>query len=572
MERVLFAPRELPPPPPDVAENPSAYSAWVTTRQRARSDAQRPHHKVAPLRVITVVAGDMAPTAGQTLRSLARQTCGRWRLEISTTAPWLDGVEELVRSNRALRLRGRVRVVVREPGASIVEQMTNLLATKAPESVALIALGDIWEPDAVATLANLAPDEVLYADEDLLLPTGEFVQPVLKPDFSPDFLLSTGYIGRPFAIGHGVAGKLPHLVAQGTAELEHDVALAACEIAHSVVHVPEVLCHRTEARQESVGTSHVEEALRRRAETGAVTIGSCGTFHVLRSGAANPLVSILVPFRDQPRFLRTCVDSVRATTRTERVEFVLIDNGSSDLEMLTLMEELSAYPDVTLLSDPSPFNWARLNNEAAAVARGDVLLFLNDDIEARRDGWLSYLTGHTARTGVGCVGARLLYPNGHLQHCGVVLGLGGAAGHPLIGLPGEKPGYLRMASATRECIAVTGACLASRRSVFEQMGGFDVSLGVDLNDIDYCLRAGAAGYRTVFEPRAELVHHESPSRGTAGGVGDILKFIDRWEARIREGDPYFSPHLTRTSPSCGLAGSDEEEIWNTWYATARADS
>ena len=116
--------------------------------------------------------------------------------------------------------------------------------------------------------------------------------------------------------------------------------------------------------------------------------------------------------------------------------------------MLTLMEELSTHPDVTLLSDPSPFNWARLNNMGVSAAHGSVLLFLNDDIEAQRDGWLSQLTGHAVRAGVGCVGARLLYPNGRLQHCGVVVGLGGAAGHPLVGLAGEKSGYLRMASAT----------------------------------------------------------------------------------------------------------------------------
>ncbi len=121
--------------------------------------------------------------------------------------------------------------------------------------------------------------------------------------------------------------------------------------------------------------------------------------------------------------------------------------------------------------------------------------------------------------------------------------------------------------SARECSAVTGACLATRREVFEHLDGFDETLGVDLNDVDFCLRAGAAGYRTIYEPAAELIHHESPSRGTAGGVGDIVNFIDRWKDYITQGDRYFNPHLTRADPSCGLARPEEEDAWNRWYST-----
>ena len=129
-----------------------------------------------------------------------------------------------------------------------------------------------------------------------------------------------------------------------------------------------------------------------------------------------------------------------------------------------------------------------------------------------------------------------------MQHCGLVVGLTGAAGHPLAGLPEEAVGYLNIASVTRECSAVTGACLATRRDVFETLNGFDETLGIDLNDVDFCLRAGAEGYRTIYEPSAELIHYESPSRGTAGGVGDIMKFVDRWKDYISEGDRYFNRH------------------------------
>ena len=175
-----------------------------------------------------------------------------------------------------------------------------------------------------------------------------------------------------------------------------------------------------------------------------------------------------------------------------------------------------------------------------------------------------------SRGDVGVVGARLLYPDRRLQHCGVVVGLIGAAGHPLVGLEDGHAGYLNMAMVTRECSAVTGACLMSRREVFDSLNGFDELLGVDLNDVDYCLRAGTAGYRTVYEPAAELIHHESPSRGTVGGATDIVRFIDRWKEYISSGDPYLNVHLTRSDTSCALAGPWERDRWDQWNSSLRA--
>ena len=167
---------------------------------------------------------------------------------------------------------------------------------------------------------------------------------------------------------------------------------------------------------------------------------------------------------------------------------------------------------------------------------------------------------------MGAAGARLLYPDRRLQHCGLVVGLTGAAGHVLAGLPEEDPGYLHMAATTHECSAVTGACLATRRDVFELLEGFDEDLGVDLNDVDYCLRAAAKGLRTLYEPAAELIHHESPSRGTAGGVGDVVRFVDRWKDYIADGDRYLSPHLTRADRRADWRGR-RRRTWNRWYAT-----
>ena len=368
-----------------------------------------------------------------------------------------------------------------------------------------------------------------------------------------------------------VADTLPDFVADDITDLEHECALSACQEAETVTHIAEVLCHRSAAGDDTSGGespgAHIREALRRRGDTAQVGTGRApGTFSIDRRTGTRTLVSILIPLRDEPRFLRTCVDSIADTTRDDDVEIVLVDNGSSDPETLTLLERLAIRPDVRVIPDARPFNWAQLNNAGVRVARGDVLLFLNNDIEARRAGWLSALRMHALRPDVGAVGARLLYPDRRLQHGGIVVGLTGAAGHPLVGLPEGAGGYLNMALVTRECSAVTGACLATRREVFDRLGGFDETLGVDLNDVDFCLRARDAGYRTIYEPAAELIHYESPSRGTAGGTGDIVNFLARWKRYIARGDPYFNPHLTRADPSCGLARAEEEDMWKQWYA------
>jgi GT2 family glycosyltransferase len=520
-----------------------------------------------------MAVADADPEAvGRTLRSIRRQR-GGWSLTVVAAEDRLHAIRGLVHSATALRDRRRVRLLGAGGAGSERELLGVGIETGRGLPRALIFPGDVWAPDAVALLsASLTPTSVVYADEDELAADGTWTAPRFKPDFSPEFLLSSAYVGRPLAMGAAVADHLPRLVGTGTAALEHEFALAATEAANVVIHIPEVLCHRSHATEQRTGPAsvrHLQAALRRREDDAGVVAGPApGDYRIVRPARTGVSVSILIPFRDEPRLLRTCVDSIAATTRLQAsVELVLIDNGSSDPETLTLVERLGASRDARVLTDPRPFNWAALNNAGAREARGDILLFLNNDVEAHRSGWLSALCAQALRPDVGAAGARLLYPDRRLQHCGLVVGLTGAAGHVLGGLDEGEPGYLHMATAARECSAVTGACLATRRDVFDLLGGFDESLGVDLNDVDYCLRAAAKGFRTVYEPAAELIHHESPSRGTAGGVGDVVKFVDRWKEYISEGDRYLNPHLTRADPSCGLARPGEEDDWNQWYAT-----
>jgi GT2 family glycosyltransferase len=579
VERVLFAHRVLPALRPDVAHDLDSYTEWMQRREAWRPGQFVPRPDAEALNLVLVITGEPTPDTVQTLHALARQTTAHWTLTVvvrnssHTAFTALLGVSGLHRTSQ------RVRVETTDDSAAPAHMLSRGLAVNAGAPVALLFPGDVWAPDAVAQLASsLTPLGVVYADEDAVTAAGAYEDPRLKPSYSPEFLLSSSYIGRPLAIGSGIVLQVGPSDA-GLPELEHDLALRACEGARQVVHLPEVLCHRRADAPPAPdapgsggsGVGHVADALLRRGENAEVAPGLLpDTYRIRRRTTVPVATTIVIPFRDEPRLTRTCIESIDATRGAGRVDFVLVDNGSVQPETQTLLERLARRDDVVVVADSRPFNWSALNNAAVAQARGDVLLFLNNDIEARQPGWLDVLALQAMRPHVGAVGARLLYPDGRLQHCGVVIGVGGAADHLLAGLDGRQPGYLNMAVASRESAAVTGACLATRREVFDKLGGFDESLGVDLNDIDYCLRAQREGMTVLYEAGAELIHHESPSRGFAGGARDIRRFIDRWRASILAGDPYLSPHLTRKDSSCALRGADEAEWWHRWYASISA--
>ena len=565
---MLFAPRELPPLRPDVSQDPEPYDAWARAREGTRRRLRRPAAG-EPLRLITLVTSEPSDDLRRTLDALRAQSDSKWSLTVVAPEDWAAACRSLASGHRSAR---RTTILTAPPGALPRDLLRVGLHTQTKAAVALVFPGDVWAPSAVSLLrAGLEDHEAAYGDEDRIDGDGRRVEPRLKPDYSPDFLASSAYVGRPFAFRAHLLRDV-QFAAEQLSELEHECALTATDAAKSVAHVPEVLCHRTGGPASPPrDADHIRASLQRRNDGSAVQPGRTpGTFEILRTSPSGTRVSVIIPFRDQPRFLRTCVDSVRATSGDVDCELLLVDNGSGEPETATLIEALGNLTEVRLLTDPRPFNWALLNNAAAQEARGDVLVFLNNDIEAHRAGWLGALCAQAVRPDVGAVGARLLYPDRRLQHCGIVVGLTGAAGHPLAGLDPDAEGYLHMASVARECSAVTGACMATRREAFEELGAFDETLGVDLNDVDYCLRAWQRGYRVVYEPRAELIHHESPSRGTAGGIGDVINFVNRWRGYIDASDPYLNSLLTRVDPSCALAGPEEKEAWRQWHSTLTA--
>jgi GT2 family glycosyltransferase len=293
-----------------------------------------------------------------------------------------------------------------------------------------------------------------------------------------------------------------------------------------------------------------------------------GRYAVRRRHAVHPRVSIIVPFRDEPSLLATCATSLRADPGYDNLELVLVDNDSQLPETKALLDRLREQSDVRIVEAPGPFNWAAINNAAVREASGEILLFANNDIEARAPRWLDAMVSHALRAEVGAVGARLLYPDGAIQHAGVAISLGGIGDHVLRGLPAGRPGYNSIAIATRNCSVVTGACLTTRREVFESTGGFDELLPVAFNDVDYCLKLRERGYLVVYTPEAELVHHESRTRGHTDDLSERRRMYRRWGDTIVRGDPYMNVNLSHWRNWCPLSTAQEDDHWKVYLETS----
>ena len=274
--------------------------------------------------------------------------------------------------------------------------------------------------------------------------------------------------------------------------------------------------------------------------------------------AVLPLVSIVICTRDHEALLRRAVESIRSLSTYPHYELVIVDNGSRDPQAVAYLASLASQPGIQVIRDDSPFNYSRLNNTAVTHCRGEVLCLLNDDIEVITPNWLEEMVAFAIKPDVGAVGARLWYPDGTLQHGGVIIGAGGVAGHAHLRLPKGSPGYFGRAVLQQELSAVTGACLMVRRTVFAEVGGLDEQIAVAFNDIDFCLRLRGAGYRNIWTPFAELIHHESASRGPEDNPEKIARFQrevrlmhERW-GDVLAGDPYYNPNLSMRSGDYSL--------------------
>jgi O-antigen biosynthesis protein len=423
--------------------------------------------------------------------------------------------------------------------------------------------GDTLRADALAQLAREAaefPDAALiYSDHDFMGRTGQRHSPAFKPNWNRDLFCGHDYIDSLCAIQnaawerHATPGQSP---ADAGARTRFILKLSDAT-PRSIRHLSQILCHRNAPVRDSIclgGAAQRQAIAEHLADRGAtVTRGPIpGTSRVLWPlPDPQPLVSILIATRDHRDILAACIQSIQAKTTYPHWELLVIDNQSSDPATLAYLREITRDPRIRVHAYDKPFNYSALQNFGVRQSRGEILAFLNNDVEIIAPEWLEEMVRHAARPDVGAVGARLLYTDGRIQHAGVVLGIGGVAGHVHRFSPGDAPGYGGRILLTHELSAVTAACIAMRREAFERVGGFnEKDLKVALNDVDLCLKLGAAGLKNIYEPAAVLYHHESLSRGVDDTPRKRRIFHQeraymkkKWGPLIQN-DPHYNPHLS----------------------------
>jgi ADP-heptose:LPS heptosyltransferase/GT2 family glycosyltransferase len=482
---------------------------------------------------------DLGPVTA-TIQSLRDQALPHWEATILTG----PGQVSLLSQDWA-DAGHRIQVVEAAPARPLAE-----LGEHAT-FMALLAPGDRLGEDALLEMsveAMLQPQaDFLYSDEQRTDPADGTVKAFFKPDWSPDLLLSTNYIGRLWAARPGLVAAAGLLQGDILAGAEYDAVLKLSEQAKAVHHVAKVLC-ATIRRPARRASEALRQAMRRRGVAAQVQPWLIeGTFRIKRPVAEQAMVSIIIPTIAARGLIETAIGSIRKHTRWQHYEIICLDNIPRDgtPDQLRWKAWIAANADRTI-EIASRFNWSRFNNRGAKAARGDYLLFLNDDIEVLDGEWLHDLVEQAQRPEIGVVGPQLLYADGRVQHAGMFLAEK-AARHAFRFYPRDEPGPFGLARTQRDVISVTGACMLMRRAVYDALGGFDESHAVINNDLDFNLRVRRAGYAVLFTPYVSLVHHEMASRAEIRDIFDSVSFQREWGNIFLKGDPYFSPHLSLDS-------------------------
>ena len=496
-----------------------------------------------PVFTVVIPAEDAPPALlDASIRSAVDQSYDRWELRVAARPPRSAEVERLA----AAWVEKDARVHIDGAGASPIP------FGGAGEFVARLAAGDTLAPNALFEAARLLNEhrgaEIIYFDEDALSADGRTrSSPFFKPGWSPEMLLSVNYLAHALIkrtlledIGLDVARAGPW-----------DLALRCSERTREIRRIARVLYHsRAGAPPAPPGPEDLralEAHCRRQGIAGArAAVVPPGVVR-LTWPAGDRHVSIIIPNKDREPFLRRCLTSLLRHTGYPRFEILIVDTGSTDEATRRYYADLARDGRIRILEHPGPFNFSAANNAGAREATGDLLLFLNNDTEALNQDWLEEMVRWADRREIGAVGAKLLYPDGTIQHAGIVVGLRGLAHHIYRQAGETRVDLFGSVDWYRDYLAVTGACLMMRRQVFDEVGGFDERYRIAYSDIEMCLRIHGRGYRIVYTPFARLRHDEGATRGGVYPPSDTRRALAHMGGLVASGDPYFHPGLSHES-------------------------
>lgn len=515
----------------------------------------------------------------QMIQSVRKQTYGKWELCIANANPANETVAEILRISSTKDERIKVKDVPENEG---IAQNTNAaLASATGDYIGLLDHDDLLTPDALYEVVKAINEndrpQVLYSDEDkVTMDLSEHFQPHMKPDYNKDLLRSNNYITHFFVADRTLVEEVGGEDGEYNGAQDYDLILKCTERAKGIAHIPRILYHWRVHKASTAdnpaskmyafdaGKRAIEDHLKRCGEIGKVSHEKdLGFYRVKYQVQGSPLISIIIPNKDQVESLDKCLESIEKSSY-KNYEIIIVENNSTEDETFAYYKKIES-DKIRIVYWSDEFNYSAINNFGVKHARGDYLLLLNNDVEVITTDWLEELTANCQRKDVGIVGARLYYPDDTIQHAGIVIGIGGVAGALFVGMPRMFTGYLHKAAIQQDLSAVTAACMMVKRSVYEELGGLEEELKVAFNDVDFCLRAREKGYLVVYDPNVELYHFESKSRGMEDSKEKIRRFQNEieymrshWLELLKKGDPMYNPNLTLTKWDYSLRNNQRE--------------
>ncbi|RGY03095.1 glycosyltransferase family 2 protein [Blautia sp. OF03-15BH] len=545
------------------------YQEWYEKNKPSEEELARQRKKKwkDPVVISVLVPAYRTPEVflKQMMESVLLQTYPYLELCIADGSGTDDSVEKVVKEYQKKDPRVRYRRLEKNEG--IAGNTNAAIEMASGEYLALFDHDDLLSPNALFEVASAIEKEkadVIYTDEDKVTSDlKEHFQPHFKPDFNPDLLCANNYICHLFVVKRSLALKLGGQDPAYDGAQDYDFIFRCTENAEKIVHVAKILyhwrVHQASTADNPSSKLYAFDAGKRAIEAHLARIGAkaevshtkdLGFYRVKYQVQGNPLVSIVIPNKDEKETLKKCLESIWQKTSYSNYEIILVENNSTTQEIRDYYKELDGKERVRVVYWDKEFNYSAINNFGISYAKGEYILCLNNDITVISPDWLEELLANCQRPEVGIVGARLYYPDNTIQHAGIVLGMGGCAGSLFVGLARSRGGYLHKAALQQDLSAVTAACFMVKKEVFEKVGGFEEKLAVAFNDVDFCLKVRHAGYLVVYDPYAELYHHESKTRGYENTEAKKRRFQEEieymrchWMPDILR-DPYYNENLS----------------------------
>ena len=570
-------------------DNDYDYGEWYELTKPSEEELERQrntHFDYEPrLSIVIPVYKTPERYLQEMLDSIVNQTYSKWEVCIADGSPRGESRERLIK--RYADRDTRFKYVIRGENKGISGNTNAAMDMAQGDFLVLADQDDTLTPDALFECVKAMNEDplydVIYSDEDKLDMDGQALfDPHFKPDFNPDLLTSVNYICHLFVVNRNLVEVIGGFRQEFDGAQDYDFIFRCTEQARKVHHIPKVLyhwrCHMNSTASNPESKMYAFEAgaraIKAHYDRMGIAVDSVekgvdyGIYHTRFHLDEEPLVSVIIPNKDHRADLDLCLTSLLDKGTYRNLEVIVVENNSTEPETFDYYEELQEKrKNVRVVTWKREFNFSAINNYGVTFAHGEYLLFLNNDVEVIEPDVIREMLGYARRDDVGIVGARLLYQDDTIQHAGVVIGFGGIAGHTFIGLHQAENSYFHRAMCAQDYSAVTAACMMSKRSLFDQVGGFREELAVAFNDIDYCLKIRSLGKKVVYNPYALLYHYESKSRGledTPEKVErfnrEVARFIGYWPEIVINGDPYYNPNLTLRKSNFALRDLLKEKI------------